>query len=59
MIVLYILWRFAATIAAKSSNSFAVQQLLGHTDSQMATRYVQDVSKQTDKVIENSRKYII
>jgi hypothetical protein len=25
----------------------------------MATRYVQDVSKQTDRVIENSRKYVI
>jgi hypothetical protein len=25
----------------------------------MATRYVQDVSEQTDKVIENSRKYFI
>jgi hypothetical protein len=25
----------------------------------MATRYVQDVSKQTDKVIKNSRKYVI
>jgi len=25
----------------------------------MATRYVQDVSEQTDRVIENSRKYAI
>jgi hypothetical protein len=25
----------------------------------MATRYVQDVSEQTDRVIENSRKYFI
>jgi len=25
----------------------------------MATRYVQDVSEQTDRVIENSRKYVI
>jgi len=24
----------------------------------MATRYVQDVSEQTDRVIENSRKYV-
>jgi hypothetical protein len=25
----------------------------------MVTRYVQDVSEQTDRVIENSRKYVI
>jgi hypothetical protein len=25
----------------------------------MATRYVQDVSAQTDRVIENNRKYVI
>lgn len=31
---------------------------IGHADLQMATRYVQDVSKQTDRVIENSRMYI-
>jgi integrase len=31
-----------------------VQRLLGHADLQMATRYVQDVSKQTDRVVENS-----
>ncbi len=37
----------------------AVQRLLGHADLQMATRYVQDVSAQTDRVIENSRKYIV
>ena len=28
------------------------------SDLQMATRYVQDVSKQTDRVIENSRMYV-
>ena len=32
--------------------------LLGHADLQMATRYVQDVSKQTDEVIEKSRMYV-
>ena len=36
-----------------------VQRLLGHADLQMATKYVQDVSKQTDQVVENSRKYVI
>jgi len=55
----YSLRRTAATIAARSGNPFAIQRLLGHADLQMATRYVQDVSKQTDKIIENSRKYAI
>ena len=55
----YTLRRTAATIAAQSGDPFAVQRLLGHADLQMATRYVQDVSKQTDKVIENSRGYIL
>jgi integrase len=36
-----------------------IQRLLGHADLQMATRYVQDVSAQTDRVIENSRKYVV
>jgi integrase len=35
-----------------------VQRLLGHADLQMATRYVQDVSEQTDSVIQNSRMYV-
>ena len=55
----YSLRRTAATIAARSGDPFAVQRLLGHADLQMATRYVQDVSAQTDRVIENSRKYVI
>ena len=55
----YTLRRTAATIAARSGDPFAVQRLLGHADLQMATRYVQDVSKQTDRVIENSRMYVI
>jgi len=55
----YSLRRAAATFAARSGDPFAVQRLLGHADLQMATRYVQDVSAQTDRVIENSRKYVI
>ena len=55
----YALRRTAATMAARSGDPFAVQRLLGHVDLMMATRYVQDVSGQTDKVIENSRKYVI
>lgn len=55
----YTLRRTAATTAARSGDPFAVQRLLGHANLLMATRYVQDVSKQTDNVIEKSRKYII
>ena len=55
----YTLRRTAATMAARSGDPFAVQRLLGHVDLTMATRYVQDVSEQTDRVIENSRKHFI
>jgi integrase len=48
----------AATIAARSGDPFAVQRLLGHANLTMATRYVQDVSAQTDRVNENNRRYI-
>ncbi len=55
----YTLRRTAATIAARSGDPFAVQRLLGHADLKMATRYVQDISAQTDRVIENSREFLI
>jgi integrase len=55
----YTLRRTAATLAARSGDPFAVQRLLGHSDLKMATTYVQDVSEQTDKVINNSRNFII
>ena len=55
----YTLRRTAATLAAKSGDPFAVQKLLGHADLKMATTYVQDVSEQTDRVINNSRNLII
>lgn len=55
----YTLRRTAATLAAKSGDPFAVQRLLGHADLKMATIYVQDISEQTDKAINNSRKLII
>lgn len=55
----YTLRRTAATLAARSGDPFAVQRLLGHVNLEMATRYVQDVSEQTDRVIENSRTYVI
>ncbi len=55
----YTLRRTAATLAARSGDPFAVQRLLGHADLKMATTYVQDVSEQTDRVINNSRKFIV
>jgi integrase len=55
----YTLRRTAATLAARSGDPFAVQKLLGHADLKMATTYVQDVSEQTDRVVNNMRKLII
>ena len=55
----YALRRTAATIAARSGDPFAVQRLLGHANLTMATRYVQNVSAQTDKVIENNRYFLV
>jgi integrase len=55
----YPLRRTAATLAARSGDPFAVQRLLGHVNLEMATRYMQDVSAQTDRVIENSREYLV
>jgi len=55
----YTLRRTAATLAAKSGDPFAVQRLLGHADLRMASTYVQDISEQTDRVINNSRRFII
>ena len=51
--------QMGATMAARLGDPFAVQRILGHVDLTMATRYVQDVSEQTDRVIENSREFII
>jgi len=55
----YSLRRTAATLTARSGDPFAVQRLLGHADLKMATTYVQDVSEQTDRAINNTRKLII
>lgn len=54
----YTLRRTAATWAAQSGDPFAVQRLLGHADLKMATTYVQDINEQTDRVINNSRRFI-
>jgi integrase len=55
----YTLRRTEATLAAQSHDPFAVQKLLGHADLKMATVYVQDVSEQTDRVINNVRELIV
>lgn len=55
----YTLRRTAATLAATSGDPFAVQRLLGHADLKMATTYVQDVSEQTDRAINNTRNLIV
>jgi integrase len=55
----YSLRRTAATWAARSGDPFAVQRLLGHADLKMASIYVQDISEQTDRAINNSRKFIV
>ncbi len=38
---------------------FDVQRLLRHVNLTMATRYVQDVSEQTNRVVENSKENVI
>jgi integrase len=55
----YTLRRTAATWTARSGDPFAVQKLLGHADLKMASTYVQDVSEQTDRAINNTRQFII
>jgi integrase len=55
----YTLRRTAATLTAASGDPFAVQRLLGHADLKMATTYVQDVSEQTDRAINNARNLIV
>ena len=55
----YTLRRTSATLAAESGDPFAVQHLLGHADLKMASTYVQDVSEQTDRVINDMRKRVI
>ena len=55
----YTLRRTAATLTARAGDPFAVQRLLGHADLKMATTYVQDVSEQTDRAINNTRNFII
>jgi integrase len=55
----YTLRRTAATLAANSGDPFAVQKLLGHADVKMASTYVQNISEQTDRVINNSRRLVV
>ena len=51
--------RTAIFLFPMSGDPFAGQKLLGHADLDMVTRHIQDVSEQTDRVIENSRKYLL
>ena len=54
----YTLRRTAATVAAQSGDVFAVQGLLGHTDTKMASVYVQSVSEQTDRAVRAMRRWL-
>ena len=51
----YTLRRTAATIAAESGDVFAVQGLLGHADTKMASVYIQTISEQTDRAVGHMR----
>jgi integrase len=55
----YTLRRTAATVAANAGDPFAVQKLLSHADVKMASTYVQNISEQTDRVINRSRKVMV
>ena len=55
----YTLRRTAATVAANSGDPFAVQKLLGHADVKMASTHVQNISEQTDRVVNNSRTALV
>jgi len=55
----YTMRRTAATLAAQSGDPFAVQKLLGHADVKMASTYVQNISEQTDRVVNGTRKLIV
>jgi integrase len=55
----YTLRRTAVTLTARSGALFTVPRLLDHANLTMATRYVQDYSVKLDRVIENSRQFLI
>jgi len=55
----YTLRRTAATVAAESGDVFAVQGLLGHADTKMASVYVQTVSEQTDRAVRHTRDWLM
>jgi integrase len=55
----YTLRRTAATVAAEAGDVFAVQGLLGHADTKMASVYVQTVSEQTDRAVGHTRDWLI
>ncbi len=55
----YTLRRTAATIAAQSGDVFAVQGLLGHTNTRMASVYVQSVKEQTDRATQSVHTWLV
>ncbi len=48
--------KIAATIAARSGGPFVVERLMGHVNLTTANRYDQDISAQTDILIEDRRQ---
>ena len=53
----YTLRRTAATIAGNTGDVFAVQGILGHADTKMASTYVQDITPQTNRAIQHTREW--
>jgi integrase len=47
----YTLRRTATTVAAKTGDPYAVQGLLGHKDTRMASTYIQDTAEQAGKAV--------
>ena len=54
----YTLRRTSATITAGTGDVFAVQRLLGHADTKMASTYVQNIDEQTDRAINYTRDWL-
>jgi integrase len=53
----YTLRRTVATIAAKTKDPYAVQGILGHKDTRMASTYIQEVEEQTEEAVNHIRDW--